>query len=215
MVLDQADLADAGLQLGRARLVVDGGELAQQVGDLDPPVAGEVAAHPGPEVLGLADVQDPPGRVAEQVHAGAARQPVGQVDLLEAGPGLGRWELDQVLEGQDPVGAGPLQQAVEHVDGRLGVGQRPVAGGHRRPEVAGQGGQADVGHLVAGSSLRASRACRRPGWRCAGSRAAPGWPGRSAGRRRRCGRPARPRRGTRAGRGARPRSARPRPPSRR
>ena len=53
---------------------------------------------------------------------------VSQVDLLEAGPGLGRWELDQVLEGQDPVGAGPLEQAVEHVDGRLGVGQRPVAG---------------------------------------------------------------------------------------
>src|SRR4029453_14321673 len=118
-----------------------------------PPVAREVAADPGPEVLGLADVQDPPGGVAEQVHAGAAGEPVGQVDLLEVGPGPGRGELDQVLEGQHPVGPGQLEQGVEHVDGRPGVGQGPVAGGDRRPQAGGQGGQADVGHLVAGEQL--------------------------------------------------------------
>src|SRR4029450_5903053 len=150
---DQADLADLGLQLGGARLVVDGGQLAQQVGDLDPVVAGEVAAHPGSKVFGLADVQDPPGGVAEQVHAGTAGEPVGQVDLLEAGPGPGRGELDQVLEGEHPIGAGPLQQAVEHVHGGLGVGQGPVAGGDGRTQVGGQGGQADVGHLVPGEQL--------------------------------------------------------------
>jgi hypothetical protein len=40
------------------------------VGDLGPAVAREVAAHAGAEVLGLADVQHPPGGVAEQVYAG-------------------------------------------------------------------------------------------------------------------------------------------------
>ena len=128
--------------------MVDGGQLAQQVGDLGAAVAGEVRPHPRAQVLGLADVEHASGGVAEQVHARRVRQPVGQVDLLEGGVGAGRGELDQVLEGEHPERAGPLQQAVEHVHGGPGVGQRPVAGGHRRPEVGGQRGQPDVGHLV-------------------------------------------------------------------
>jgi hypothetical protein len=155
VVLDQADLAHAGLELGGAADVVDRGQLAQQVGDLGAPVSGEVTAHAHAraEVLGLADVQHPAGGVAEQVYAGAAGEAVGQVDLLEAGAGAGGGELQQVLQGEHAVGAGPLQQGVEDVDGRPGVGQGAVAGRHRGTQECRQRGQADVGDLVAGEQL--------------------------------------------------------------
>jgi hypothetical protein len=153
VVLDQADLAHAGLELGGAADVVDRGQLAQQVGDLGTGVAREVRAHPGAQVLGLADVQHPPAGVAEQVHARRVRQPVGQVDLLEGGVGPCRRELDQVLEGEHAERAGQLQQAVEDVDGGPGVGERSVAGRHRGTQIGGEGGQPDVGHLVPGQQL--------------------------------------------------------------
>src|SRR5206468_5457109 len=101
----------------------------------------------------LADVEHPAGGVAEQVHAGGARQPVGQVDLLEVGVGAGGGELDQVLQGEHAEAAGPFQQAVEHVDGGPGVGQGAVAGGDRGAQVGGEGGEADVGDLVPGQQL--------------------------------------------------------------
>jgi hypothetical protein len=42
---------------------------------------------------------------------------------------------------------------VEHVDGGAGVGERAVAGRDRGAEVGGEGGEADVGDLVAGEQL--------------------------------------------------------------
>ena len=88
--------------------------------------------------------------VAEQVDAGGVGQPLSEVTLAARGRSDLAAEGLQLLEGVDPEAAESLHQAVEHVDGRPGVGQRPVVGSRAGVEDARQRGQLAVGGVVAG-----------------------------------------------------------------
>ncbi len=65
--MDEAKLGHFGFQRVHANPMIDAVELAEHVGDAAAIVAVEVAANPGPEVVGLADVDDLPGPVREEI----------------------------------------------------------------------------------------------------------------------------------------------------
>ena len=188
VLVDQAHLADGGLERGRARLVVDGLRLAQQLADLPPRVAREVRPDPGPQVGGLADVEHAPTAIAEQVDARRAGQGVGERELRGLGvAGDGR-QREEVVEAGDAEAGRPLEQEVEQVAGGQRVVERPVAGSVVEAEVRRQRAELAVRHLVAHQSAGERRACRSSGWSAAAARCGTGRPGGSRGRSARCGR---------------------------
>lgn len=63
----------------------------------------------------------------------------------------------QILDRGDPEVADPLEQPVQHLHRRLGVGQRAVVGGDLGAEVGGQGAELAVRHLVAEQDLPSQR----------------------------------------------------------
>ena len=147
---DESQLAHLGLQ---RRGALDAGHLGRQPDHLAHPApglrGGEVGPHPGPQVSRGADVEDPATVVAEQVDAGGVGQVLGQVPLATHGRADPRGERLELLERVDAQPAEPLHQAVQHVDRRPRVGQRPVVGRRRRPEDLGQRRQLAVGGVVA------------------------------------------------------------------
>src|SRR5205814_6414300 len=80
---DQPRFDDERLELGPALDAVDRGRLGEEVVDLLPLVAVEVALDPGAEVLRLADVEHVAPSSPEQVDARSMRQVVGEADLPE------------------------------------------------------------------------------------------------------------------------------------
>ena len=153
-LLDESELADRCLELVRTLDPVDGLRLAEELGHLPPVVATEVRAHACPEVRRLADVEDAPGAVLHQVHAGSAREARGESELARRRVGADGREGQQIVEAQHTEGAGPLEQRVQHLGGGRGVGKGAVARRHRHPEVPGEGPELEVGHLVAHQPAR-------------------------------------------------------------
>ncbi len=144
---DEAQLGHLGLQFGGAHPMLDRRQLPQHLVGPAPVVPVEVGPHPGAQVGRLAHVEDLAGPVAEQVHPGAAGEGVGQADLAVVGGAPGGGQLQQVLQVGDAEGAGPLEEAPEHVGGGPGILQGPMVGGDRGPEVGGQRTEAQVAHL--------------------------------------------------------------------
>ena len=148
---DQPQLAHLRLERGCA---LDALDRRGQVDHLAHPRAGlrggEVGAHPGAQVLGGADVEHPALRVAEEVDPRSMGESLGKVALAALGgadPGGERLEL---LQGVHTEVAQPSHQAVQHVDRRPGVGERPVVGRRRGAEQGRQRAQLAVGGVVAG-----------------------------------------------------------------
>ena len=148
---DEAQLAHPGLERRGAR---DGVDAVRDADHLDHAAAllrrREVAAHALPQRgRRRADVQHLVARSAEQVHAGAVRQTVGEralaTDVLRDRVGRG----GEVLEVRDAQRSQPAQERVQDVDRRLRVRERPVVGRHGRVEQGGERGQLVVGRLVA------------------------------------------------------------------
>ena len=87
---------------------------------------------------------------AEQVDAGAVRQPVGEGALAAHVLRDGVRRGGEVLQVRDAERREPRQEGVQHVDGRLRVRQRPVVGRHGGVEQVGEGRELVVRRLVAG-----------------------------------------------------------------
>ena len=170
---DQAQLPDLGLQRGRADDVADPLGDADHLADARPGLAGgEVGAHAVAQVGALADVEDLAALVLEEVDAGGVRHRLGQVALALL---LGSGGADERLELFERVhleGAGPLDEAVQHVARWL---WRPPARGGTDRWGCGRTGRAWTAWRWA--SRRGSapggrgRRCRRPGWPAGDSRA--------------------------------------------
>jgi len=109
MAVDEPHLQHRSLERAGADDVVDGLGLPQQLGDLPAIVAPEVRAHPGPEVGGLAHVEDPAPETAEEVHPGPPGEAAGQPELAHLGMGPDGRKLEQVIEAEDPEVARPLE----------------------------------------------------------------------------------------------------------
>jgi hypothetical protein len=148
---DEPEFADRRLQVVRAGDRVDPLGEGDHLGDPAALLAGgEVAADPGAQVVRGPDVERLVARAAEQVDAGTVRDGVGQV-ALAAPLGVDLvGQAGQLLQRGDAERAEPLEEAVQHVDGRPGVVEGAVGGRGRGGEVRGEGGQLAVGHLVAG-----------------------------------------------------------------
>ena len=111
---------------------------------------GEVGAHAGAQVAAGADVEHPLLLVAEQVDAGGVRQVLGEVPLAAHRRADAGAERLQLLERVHAQPAESLHQAVQHVDGGAGVGERPVVGRGARPEGDRERAQLAVRRVVAG-----------------------------------------------------------------
>ena len=141
MGVDESKLGHLGIECVHAHPVIDPMELAQHVGDTAAIVAVEVAANPGPEVVGLADVDDLSGSIREEINPGTPGKPIGQTDLRVVGRAPGRWELQQVVESGDAERARSLEQGVKDVGRRPGIVECSVGRRIRRPQVDGEGGK--------------------------------------------------------------------------
>src|SRR5439155_5193431 len=85
VLVDQAHLEHGRLEGTGAHHVVDGLHLPEELVDLPAPLAGEVRAHPRPQVGGLPDVEYGPASAPEEVDAGAAGEVGGEAELVELG----------------------------------------------------------------------------------------------------------------------------------
>ena len=141
MGVDESKLGHLGFECVHAHPVIDPMELAQHVGDASAFVAIKVAANPGPEVVGLADVDDLSGPIREEINPGTAGKAVGQTDLRVVGRAPGRWELQEVVEARDAERACSLEQRVEHMGRRPGIVESSVGRRIRGPQVDGEGGK--------------------------------------------------------------------------
>ena len=110
---------------------------------------GEIAAHTGTDPRGLADVQRAALRVAEDVDAGDVGERLGEVALASLRRGHPGRVGRELLEGVDSERPDAVDEAVQDVDGGARIGQRPVVGRGRRPEVRGESAELAVAHLVA------------------------------------------------------------------
>ncbi len=89
--------------------MVDGVQLAQEAADLRPPIPSEVGAHPGLDVGGLAHIEHVSGRIGEPVDAGAVGESGGEAQLGRLGVTDQAGEVEQLLEPEDAIRAGPFQ----------------------------------------------------------------------------------------------------------
>ncbi len=126
---DQGDLLERGGELGAGRPPFDALEPVEcRLDGRALAVALEVRAQPGPQVARLADVEHAAVAVAEEVDAGSARRAADEVALAVDPP---RARGSQLLELGDRRGAAllrDLDEPEEHLGGRLGIGERAVAG---------------------------------------------------------------------------------------
>jgi len=153
---DRPQLAHLRLEQSGARNRVDALGDDDHLGHPAPGLGrGEVGPHAGADVRRLADVERASLAVAEDVHAGAVGQVLGEVPLAAHLLRHLVGERDQLLERPHAEVADPLDQAVQHVDGRTGVLERAVVRRGRRPEDAGERRQLAVRCLVTGE--RAAR----------------------------------------------------------
>jgi hypothetical protein len=92
VLLDQVVLEEQGLLLVGHHHGLDGREqLAQEAGGHEVALVAaraEVLPDPGPQVLGLADVDDLAGGVLHHVDAGIGRQPIEERGDVEHGVSL-------------------------------------------------------------------------------------------------------------------------------
>ena len=160
VLLDEADLTHLGFERMRAHEVVDRLGLAEELRDLAPVVAAEVAAHAGAQVGRLADVDHAAVAVAEQVDAGLAREASRERELARRRVGSHRREREQVVEAEHAVRRGALEQRVQDLERGLRVGERAMHRFGTRPEVSGERGEAQVRDLVADEPARRARRCR-------------------------------------------------------
>ena len=129
--------------------MVDGMELAKQSTDLGTSVAGEVRADTSLEVGRLPHVEHGAGGIGEPVDTGSVGEPGGEAELGGLRVPDQAWQIQQLLESDDPERAGSFEQGVEEVTGGQHIGQGPVGGLVGEPEDRGQGAQLAVGHHVA------------------------------------------------------------------
>ena len=115
VLVDEPHLEHRRLQRPRADDVVDGLHLPEQLRDLAPLLGGEVGAHAGPQVGGLAHVEHAAAAAAEEVDAGEPGESTGQAQLVELGTALQGGQLQEVVEAEDAEAAGPLEQHVQQV----------------------------------------------------------------------------------------------------
>ena len=134
--LDEAQLADLGLERGRADAVVDRRELAQQLRNLAAVVRREVGAHAGAQVRRLADVEHPPVAIAEDVDAGRGGEPGGERQLRGRRMRAHRRQREEVVEPEDAVARSAFEQRVQHLGRRRRVGVGAVRRLDARAEVA-------------------------------------------------------------------------------
>ena len=123
--VDEPQLEHRGVERAGAGDVVDLLGLAEQLTDLATVVAREVRAHTLAEVRRLADVQGAPTRVAKQVHAGAAGEPIGESQLGGLRVAVDAGEREQVVEAEHAERGGTLEQEVEQI--RRSRARRPSA----------------------------------------------------------------------------------------
>ena len=103
---------------------------------------------PGLEVGGLAHVEHGAGGVGEPVDAGTVGEPGGEAQLGGVGVTDQPGKVEQLIEAEDAVRAGPLEQGVEEIPGGQHVVEGPVRRLVREPEGGGQGAELAVGHHV-------------------------------------------------------------------
>ena len=137
------------------------GGLAQQAADLAAGVGREVAADPGAQVGGLADVE-----ARARWRRGTGRRPGARgrrsvrASLAACGWAAMRGQREQVVEGEHAERRGPLEQQVEQVGGGEGVVEGAVAGAVVEAEAVGQRAELAVGDLVADQAAGQRRRCR-------------------------------------------------------
>ena len=136
--LDEAQLAHRRLERPAAHAVLDAHRLAQELRHLPPVLGGEVGAHAGAQVGGLADVEHTPAAVAEQVDARQARQLRRERELGRRRVRAHRRQREEIVETEHAERRGPFEQRVQHLGGRGRVGVRAVHRLDRRAEVAGE-----------------------------------------------------------------------------
>ena len=139
-LLEQPALAQQGLELRAAHLVVEPVEALERPAD-QPAVAAarpEVAAHPPAQVGRLPDVEDLAVAVAHQVHAGKGRQILGQRQLVRVARRAGAGEGHRPLQRVDAALGEHLHEGHQQLGRRLGVGQGAVHGAHGRAGPVGE-----------------------------------------------------------------------------
>ena len=94
--------------------------------DLATIVGGEIAPDASPQIRGLADVDDRATEVAEDVDAGSSGEMVGEGELVGLWVAIDRRELTQVIEAENAVAGGTLEQEEQQVRGGAHVGQGAV-----------------------------------------------------------------------------------------
>ena len=147
---DEAQLAHAGLEVGRAHDRIDAIGEAHHLGHAFALLGrGEVGAHAGAQVARRADVERVTLRVAEDVDAGSLGEGIGEVTLGALLRRRAAPEGDEVFQAEHAEWAHPLHEAVE--DGHRGsrVIECAVARGSGRFEETREGLELAVAHLVA------------------------------------------------------------------